>query len=108
MANQVVVNRPNGNGHAIFPLNRKAFHRSLPRRLVTVEDTLDEQQQRLDDFVCRLTTVEQKRVASPGIEARVNNVSDIVIRLAACVGRIDRRSARSRRKIAVIADQLAD
>jgi len=110
MAVQIVPTSRNGNGHAVFPLSRKAFHRSLPGRFGVVEDTLETMERRLDDFICRLTAIEQRPVAvsDPGLEARLDNLVEIVTRMAVRVERVDRRSARSRRRVAAIADQLAD
>ena len=77
MAVQIVPTSRNGNGHAVFPLSRKAFHRSLPGRFGVVEDTLETMERRLDDFICRLTAIEQRPVAvsDPGLEARLDNPS---------------------------------
>ena len=102
----------NVNGHAGFPmLSRKAFYRVLPRRVGAIEDALDAQARRVDELICRLATVEVKPQATtsdPALTARFDNLVAIVAKLAERVEHIDRRSLRSRRKVAAIADQITD
>jgi hypothetical protein len=84
---------PIDNGYN-FPLSHKAFHRGLPRRVGNIEDQLEVHERQIEDLVSRLTT----------LEARVATVDHLDER----VRRLDRRSLRSSRKLAVLADQVED
>jgi hypothetical protein len=92
-----------GNGHGTFPVSRKTLLRHLPRRLGTLEDQVESCERRLSEIAGSAASTELTALA-----VRFDNLAEIVGRLTATVRRIDRRSARSRRRVAVIADQLAD
>jgi hypothetical protein len=85
-----------GNGYCPYPVSRKTLLRGLPRRLGTLEDQLDHCDRRLDanDF----------QIAA--FQARLANLVEIVECMAQQLRRVDRRSARSRRRVAVIADRV--
>jgi hypothetical protein len=85
MAGQIVANLRNGNGHADFPLSRKAFHRGLPKRVGAIEDGLDAHERRVDELVCRLTAIEKQppSIASdPALTTRFENFAEAVVWLA--------------------------
>jgi hypothetical protein len=93
----------NGNGH--YPsglrrlhLSRKSFLNGLPRRIGTIEDVLEVYERQLADLASRLTALE----AQPERADLVATVDHLDER----VRRLDRRSARTRRQVAVLADQV--
>jgi hypothetical protein len=109
-ADYVPLNPRNGNGHMPFPTSRKAFNRGLPRRVGSIEDQVDDHDRRLDAVVSRLTAVESRSVATgsdPGLAVRMATIVEIADRLAGRLSRTNKRSTRSRRKLAVITDQIA-
>jgi hypothetical protein len=103
MAVQIVQVPSNGNNGSIHPepMSRRVFIRFAPRRIGVLED-------QVDDAVCRIAALETKPSADPALAARVDNLVEEVTRLTEKVKLVDRRSARSRRKMATIADYLAE
>jgi hypothetical protein len=130
---EIVSTTSNGNGHAGFPLSRKAFHRGLPRRVGAIEDELDAQEsrsdgieRRVDLLVCRLTAIEKRPpsiVSDPALTAQFGNIIEAIVWLAdqmrlrnsrgqfirsgANADSRGRRLAQSRR-VASIVNQVAD
>jgi hypothetical protein len=74
--------------------------RSAPARIGLLEDQLEALAERLPDP--KTDGLDRTN------EVRIDNLAEIVGRLAKRLDRIDKRSARSRRKLAVITDQVAD
>ena len=110
MAVEYTSTSRDGTGHTPVPLSRKAFQRGLPHRVGAIEDQIDAHDRRLDDCVCRLIAVEKRPMAGPDpiLEAKIDGLIATVEQLSAQLQRIDKRSLQSRRRLAVIADQVAD
>jgi hypothetical protein len=122
--------RHNGNGGFPAPTSRRAFLKSAPRRIGALEDQFESLENRLDaiaellgsetravSFEVRLNNMSEvvqrltKRfdridTAVAAFGARFGNLVEIVGKLTNRLGCIDKRSARSRRKLAVMADQV--
>jgi hypothetical protein len=96
-------NGGNGHGSDAFPVSRKALLRHLPRRLGALEDQIEACEQRVNAIAGPAAGME-----TTVLTVRLDNLVDAVSRLSEQVRRIDRRSARSRRRVAVIADQLTE
>ena len=101
-ATSLTSGRGNGNGTYPAPMSRRAFIKSAPGRLGVLEDQVEAVELQLDAIVKRLPDP----VRAAAIEARLNNLVDTVARLTERVKRVENRSLRSRRKLAVIADQV--
>jgi hypothetical protein len=103
-----------GNGNGSVPLSRRAFVRGLPRRMGGIEDAVEAVEQRLDANEALFAKIEARLDArdraiattEAAFEVRLRNFIGVINGLAVTVRRIDRRSVRSRRRLAVIADQL--
>ena len=98
--------RRNGNGARFpAPTSRRAFIKSAPRRLGTIEDQLEAHEHRLD-AISGLLGSEARDPRTAAIETRLDNLVEIVGCLAARLDRIDKRSARSRNKVAALVDRV--
>jgi hypothetical protein len=115
-----------GNGR--YPLSRRDFERSLPRRMAVLEENINSCELRFDGGDILLAAIEARLdgldiaiehlagrlndvrpvIPVPDLSAavRIGNLVEIVSHLSEQVRRIDRRSAKSRRRVAVIADQV--
>jgi hypothetical protein len=97
----------NGNGaqHHV-PRSRRAFLKAAPARIAFLEDQIEGLEICLETIAKALASkAEDPRTVA--VEARVNNLAEIVAVLAGRVRIIDRRSARTRRRALALADQLA-
>jgi hypothetical protein len=95
-----IATRRNGSdGGFPLPTSRRAFLKAAPVRIGFVEDAVEAQTLRIDAIVARLSDAE-------AVGVRLDNLIEIVTELAERVSRIDRRSARARRRIAVLSDQV--
>jgi len=107
MQEHLAPTSPNGNGQSAYPLSRRAFARGLPRRIAAIEDQFANQAQRLDAGDALLARVETRLDAiEAALTARVDNLAEHTVRIDARTRRIDQRSLRSRRRVAVIAHQI--
>jgi hypothetical protein len=110
----------NGNGSTYTaPTSRRAFLKSAPSRIGFLEDQIEEHEHRLDTITDQLPdpAADKRCVAEiyadilvhehrlGALAVRVANLADLtktVERLTQRLGRIDRRSLRTRRKVAAI------
>jgi hypothetical protein len=95
-------NGDNGATHHPAPNSRRAFLRSAPARIGVLEDGIEVHALRFDAIATRLSEEGRRTLA---IETRLNNLSEIVQRLTGRLDRVDARSARACRRIAVLSDQ---
>jgi hypothetical protein len=94
------TNRNNGNGNGYHPpLSRKNLLRGLPSHIESVEDRLDDHKERLEELTRRVNALEVE--VQPQAQ-----LADVVGRLVERLRRIDRRSLRLRRKLAVVVDHV--
>lgn len=93
-----LLTQGNGSVH-IEPTSRRAFLRSAPPRIGHLEDQVERQGRRLNLLVGVIP-----RVA--GILVRLDALAEENERLRERVRLLDGRSKRSRRKVAVLADQV--
>jgi hypothetical protein len=124
--------RPTGNGAAHpVPTSRRAFLKSAPRRLGLLKDLLEGLGIRLDAIECYLPDPEIDEARDRELHRRVDVLAAAIadfaaltkptwllavrfdalaadfLRLRKRLGRVDRRSARSRRRLAGLATQNA-
>jgi hypothetical protein len=83
----------NGNGYQPAPLSRKAFFRSVPRRLGAIEDAVDIQETRMNEVVCRLTSLEV-RPAVPVPDPATRVILDFVTAVLRLADQARPRNAR--------------
>ena len=112
------VPRRNGNGKVYpAPTSRRAFIKSAPGRIGALEDQVEKHTLRLDaitdrlpdsvaDEACFVELDDRIDTRATTIEVRLENLVDIVGRLTERLKRVEARSLRSRRKLAVVADQV--
>jgi hypothetical protein len=96
--------RRNGNGFPA-PTSRRAFLNAAPHRIGVLEDQVEALGTRLD-AIDRSVNSEARDPQTAAVETRLDNLVEIVGRLAARLNRIDTRSARSRRKVAALVDRV--
>jgi hypothetical protein len=101
-----IVRRNNGNGTRFpVPMSRRAFFNAAPCRIGVLEDQVETHEVRLD-AISGLLGSEARDPRTAAIETRLDNLVEIVGCLAARLDRIDKRSARSRRKVAALVDRV--
>jgi hypothetical protein len=106
------IPRRNGNGKGYpEPTSRRAFIKSAPGRIGALEDQAEEHALRLDAIALQLPdpiadeacVVEiNERTRATVIEVRLDNLIEMVGRLTERVKRVEKRSLRSRRKLAAL------
>jgi hypothetical protein len=101
----------NGNPHlSPFAIPRRV-RRALPDFTRTVEAQLGRLAHQLDALEARVAALEAKPsvvTSDPALAARMDNIVEIVGRLEARLKLVDKRSARTRRRAAVIGDLVSD
>jgi hypothetical protein len=108
--------RRNGNGAYPAPRSRRAVIRNALQRVVVVENATEAHELRLDALDAMVNALfgavaewrSNPPCAADQVTAlRVDNLVEIVGCLVKQVRRVDKRSARGRRRLDVVADRIA-